>query len=380
MIRRHVHDITDSIFDALTIISKFCCVTDLIHLLNTSNKIQKALIPFLSIESNCENLIQSIFKFEHPQEVFKSVIVATIAHHEPNTRNAIIHSFKTLLDLFTKYNYTIPYENPTAIMLWACELDHPCCTAIMQNILLDKRVDKAAWRGAALISMSTKGETEIVRALLQDRRNNEFVSQASDFAIDNGHTDIVSMFHEKGLLDPNDDDAYFLRRALAYGNEAMTRVLLHDGRIEVTLRMECEFTLACMKGDIDTVRLLLSAGVDPSCLNGEALLKAAKHGHLEIVKLLLSIKQVSPFSVDNFPLKLAAKNNHMDVVNVLLSDNRAKYSDLVFSKFMIDYAFETSNQELLRLLLEKDLTQSWTSYAALKESIYCTTTNRKTTH
>ena len=55
--------------------------------------------------------------------------------------------------------------------------------------------------------------------------------------------------------------------------------------------------------DIQTVKILLDKGFDPSIDNNEAIKWASWKGYLEIVKLLLENKKVDPSANDNSAIK-----------------------------------------------------------------------------
>ena len=71
---------------------------------------------------------------------------------------------------------------------------------------------------------------------------------------------------------------------------------------------------ACEKGFIETVKLLLEAGVKPSNL---CIYMAAQNGHYEIVKILLDYPEVDP-NCNSSAILTASKNNFDDIVKLIL--------------------------------------------------------------
>jgi len=84
-------------------------------------------------------------------------------------------------------------------------------------------------------------------------------------------------------------------------------------------------------------------------LNNFAIQYASEHGHLEVVKLLLSDKRVDPAAKDNFAIRLASGKGHLEVVKLLSSDKRV--DPAAKDNFAIGYASENGHLEVVKLLL-----------------------------
>lgn len=86
---------------------------------------------------------------------------------------------------------------------------------------------------------------------------------------------------------------------------------------------------------------------------------AARHGHEEVVKLLIARKDVDPNSTDGMtgatPLSWAAKNGHPDVVKLLLG-NQGILADRLHanSQTPLSFAAQNGHPEVVRLLLSRD--------------------------
>ena len=48
----------------------------------------------------------------------------------------------------------------------------------------------------------------------------------------------------------------------------------------------------------------------------QQFLDAAKYGHLDVIKLLLTDSRVDPSDDDNAAIQQAARNGHMEIVNI----------------------------------------------------------------
>jgi ankyrin repeat protein len=87
---------------------------------------------------------------------------------------------------------------------------------------------------------------------------------------------------------------------------------------------DSDFLKAAGKGDHDTVAFLIVQGIDVN-LHEEggygrtALIKACRHGHLDIVRLLLAkgARVDEPDASGDTALSYAACNGHMDIVKLL---------------------------------------------------------------
>jgi len=105
----------------------------------------------------------------------------------------------------------------------------------------------------------------------------------------------------------------------------VVRLLLNDNRI---IPDNSLIRWAVEKGYTDIVKILLSnKNVDPVApyyirdldmhVKNKPIIDAAKLGHTDIVKLLLADPRVDPTVNNNGPLRLAIKNGHHDIVELL---------------------------------------------------------------
>ncbi len=75
--------------------------------------------------------------------------------------------------------------------------------------------------------------------------------------------------------------------------------------------------LACYKGYLDIVKLLVIAGANLTAMDNYALTRASGAGHLEVVRYILTIEPSAIVMADN-ALHAALNHNHLDVAQYLI--------------------------------------------------------------
>ncbi|KAJ3301836.1 hypothetical protein HDU76_005623 [Blyttiomyces sp. JEL0837] len=73
-------------------------------------------------------------------------------------------------------------------------------------------------------------------------------------------------------------------------------------------------------GQLDVVKYLLSLEsniIDPTACDNDAIQCAAAEGHLDVIKLLVSVPGVDASANDNFAIKTAAVNDDEEMVKLL---------------------------------------------------------------
>ena len=184
-------------------------------------------------------------------------------------------------------------------------------------------------------------------------------------AVEGGRQDEVKLLHEQGAnLDVQDEEG---RTSLSWAagarNEAVTRLLLNTGKVEVNLRDETgrsPLLLAVALGHEVVTRLLLNTGkveADSRDVDGRSPLSwAAGGGHEAIARLLLSTGKVEADSRDRdgiSPLSLATKWGRTRVAELLLNtgeveaDSRDKYG-----RSPLSYAAWWGQKSVAELLLK----------------------------
>lgn len=163
---------------------------------------------------------------------------------------------------------------------------------IIQELLLDTRINPSCDNNFAIISASEKGYVDIVKILLSDSRIDPTIRKDAPigFASRNGHTAVVELLLKDPRVNPGADRNY----AIVY---------------------------ACENNHLEIVKLLLrDSRVDPGAYNNIAIKTASRYGHCtEIVKLLLQDPRVDPSVDDNIAIKDALRNNnHLNIVKLLI--------------------------------------------------------------
>ncbi|KDN60673.1 hypothetical protein CSUB01_04081 [Colletotrichum sublineola] len=115
---------------------------------------------------------------------------------------------------------------------------------------------------------------------------------------------------------------------------------------------------ASRHGHLEVVRLLLENGVSasiPDDYNRTPIYQASQHGHLEVVKLLLESGAIAraPNKEGWTPVYQASRNGHIDVVKLLL-ENGATATDMTYKGGWtpIHAASNNGHTEIVKLLLE----------------------------
>ncbi|KAJ3022838.1 UNVERIFIED_CONTAM: hypothetical protein HDU68_008921 [Siphonaria sp. JEL0065] len=95
--------------------------------------------------------------------------------------------------------------------------------------------------------------------------------------------------------------------------------------------------------------LLSTPLFDPGCQVVRSLRWAARHGHLEVVKMLCEHPQVDPSLYDNQTIGNAAAFNHLDILEYLLLDPRVDPS--CNYDFAIGMAVQNGHADIVEALL-----------------------------
>jgi len=110
---------------------------------------------------------------------------------------------------------------------------------------------------------------------------------------------------------------------ISYGqNPKVLKSLLSNPSVNPLARNSMSLRVASKMGMLQSVKMLLNAGCDPSSNNNEAIIWAAENGYDEIVLLLIRQYNTDPSDQDNKAYILASKYKHLRVLEVLLADTR----------------------------------------------------------
>jgi len=108
--------------------------------------------------------------------------------------------------------------------------------------------------------------------------------------------------------------------------------------------------LASATGNADIVRMLLTRReVNPGAMDSEALMEATKRGHSDVVRLLLAHPKVKSSARNYLAVFTAIRNNHEDIVKLIINNERDIPSRVGLQ--IIERATNFRNIELVQFLL-----------------------------
>ncbi|KAJ3002283.1 UNVERIFIED_CONTAM: hypothetical protein HDU68_006355 [Siphonaria sp. JEL0065] len=174
---------------------------------------------------------------------------------------------------------------------------------IVKALLANKQVDPSMLDNGALIANTEAGRTEIVGLLLQDPR-----------------------------VDPLAEDGKALVIAAAHHNETMFQSLITRIPASKTWDPTLPLAIAARNGSIKIADLIvntLSSKPTPEqrVRINMALVFAAEKGVPDIVKAILSIKDVNPKFSNDAAYLVAFKNSNTEAMQLLLETGRVKHED-----------------------------------------------------
>ncbi len=196
---------------------------------------------------------------------------------------------------------------------------------------MNPNVQEPTTGGSALISAATRGDLEMVNALLQGgadvNQKDEKGFTALLRALQNEREEIANILVARPELDVNaqgEGGANALISFVARQRQPAVEDLLKRGA-NVNLQDsegDTALNIAVQRGNVDIVNLLLSKGADPNIKNklgGTPLMWAGVFGRKEIAQILLD-KGADPRAkdVDGMTASAwAAKNNRQEMVELL---------------------------------------------------------------
>ncbi|UKZ72900.1 hypothetical protein TrVFT333_000537 [Trichoderma virens FT-333] len=213
------------------------------------------------------------------------------------------------------------------------------------------------------------GVSEAVNAILQCNLSadvkDSHAATPLQYAVMNGHEDIVKLLLATGQVDPDSCDKRGgtpILYAAKNGHESVVNLLLETGKINPDSSGEYGGMLlldAVENGHGDVVKLLLAAGkVNPHYEDeyGETpFLCAVQTGHTNIIRLLLTKSEVNPGFSDKYlktALSYAAEKGYRDIVELLLKTGEAApYFADSKNRTPLSYAAEKGYRDIVELLL-----------------------------
>lgn len=191
---------------------------------------------------------------------------------------------------------------------------------VLQCFLAKPGFDPSAANNYAMAAAGRLGQADALQCLLDDSRADAAVALKE--AVKAGSTDCVRMLlgavQPAGVMD-GDEDAFgalnLVAIACKHGHADVVRLLLADGRVDPGANDDAALREASMHGHTDVVRLLLAdARVNPL---GDGLIHASGAGHTDIVRALLEDGRANSHAC-NWALTEACKRGHVEVVRLLL--------------------------------------------------------------
>ena len=198
------------------------------------------------------------------------------------------------------------------------------------NVGLKSKEGKTAYHTAA-----EEGHLDVLKELVM--HNDSLLNEKDDmnrtalyFAVNNNHVSIVKYLLTRKVdvsLKSKDNDTVF-EVAARNGYVDVLKSLLTYKRYFINAVDGDQYTLlhlACLKGHLGIVEILLKLNIDVSLKQDDGLNAchiAAKEGHLQILQMLLNNNQSfldETGFYNSTPLYLAAWRGHLDVVKYLLT-------------------------------------------------------------
>ncbi|KAI8847785.1 ankyrin repeat-containing domain protein [Chytridium lagenaria] len=141
------------------------------------------------------------------------------------------------------------------------------------------------------------------------------------------------------------------------GTTCLTESATRGHALSVSLLMSASIlptshllVMAARRGHVDVVDLLLtSRNVDPSAFDSKALRVAAAHGQDRVVKRLLETGRVDPGSADNVALRRASEYGFKEVVRMVLDTGMA--DPAAEDNYAIRWAAVNGHLEVVKMLI-----------------------------
>ena len=216
-----------------------------------------------------------------------------------------------------------PHPNDAKLLVQAVKEDKE---GVALAMVQDGRTDPSVEANYIIKAASTRGFTDLVRALLADPRVDPSAGNntACRKAARHGFPELLRLLLADPRVDPTDVDNEALVLAASYNKVAVVRLLLEDGRIDVGADVGVT-TLAQAAGSafVGVVEALLEdPRVEPSGHDNLALMSAVEIHNIRLVEALLADPRVDPgpSSLDLFQavVKRNPRRAHKDTILALL--------------------------------------------------------------
>lgn len=212
----------------------------------------------------------------------------------------------------------------------------------------DKLINPGDHDSIGLIRACQTGQLNIVKYLIEYCKINVATDDnlALQSSVYNGYIDIVKFLIKLKEIDIKVDNCIILIHAVNSNNLEMVKLvtislLSIDKKIPKDT-VNRAFISACNKDckcdginctALNIVKYLANFDINPAAENNQAIILAAKNGHLEMIKFLLTLKNVDPSADHNKALRLACYYGHLEIVKYLLTLDKVDAKDNDYQAF-----------------------------------------------
>ena len=207
-----------------------------------------------------------------------------------------------------------------------------------------------------VIFAAANGHYEIVKYLNDKGADvRSYDDLAFRCAAKGGHLEVVQYLVKLGADIYAGDKNCALQKAAEYGHYKVVKYLYEIGGFYVREgfgeeRLSSALNLACINGDMQTVNYLRFEA--KATLEDDAVLNAAKNGHLQLVKELIN-DGANVRRYDDHALHWACGNGHFEMVKYLIEEvGAANKSD---KHFPVEQAAQYGHLEILKYLCENKM-------------------------
>lgn len=224
------------------------------------------------------------------------------------------------------------------------------------KMFINNYTNKYCSDNSVLYFFIDNGNTEIVKLLIKQKIFNLCIDDnyAIQTAVKHRHIEIVKLLLKCLEINPMANNNYAIKEAIENGDVEIIKLLMNDERVKfcdgnidtyiflavteknqlgmmellINKKLKNEILrLACIRGQIETIKLLISdPDMDPSIDYNEQLYNACDKRRFEVVKYLLENKKVDPSVNNNYIIKNIAVNNSIEMTKFLLEDKRVNPS------------------------------------------------------
>jgi ankyrin repeat protein len=257
------------------------------------------------------------------------------------------------------------------ILIWSCisgnifstiyllnykfHLDEAFPVAILVNnieaikMMMNMGIDIDSYIDSILDISCRNGYTDMLK--LFSNRINEYhnVGILLYEACEKGNTDIVKLILKYGD-NLNESSCEALIQSLMHRNMDIFYILVDSEKISISMNDNCVLHYVCTHGNIDAVKYLLFH--DKFSITGyeRSLSDACLCEHIDVVRVLLSHKDVDPSVNYNSPLKNAIYSKNIDIVKLLFENEKLNIDP--DNSNLIKYAHYNGNIEIIKYLLK----------------------------